>query len=67
VSPVVLGRELTVEAWLESFEGRKLRLVGRVLDDGATVASARSLFITVEQEHFLRYHATPAPDPEVGT
>ena len=67
VAPVVLGHELAVEAWLESFEGRKIRLAGRILDSGRTVASARGLFITVEKEHFLRYDATPAPEPQVGT
>jgi predicted thioesterase len=56
-----------VEAWLEGVEGRKIRLVGRVLDGGATVASARGLFVTVEKEHFLRYHEAPAPEPQVGT
>ncbi|WP_022929447.1 PaaI family thioesterase [Patulibacter americanus] len=67
VAPVVLGHELVAEAWLESHEGRKIRLVGRVLDDGRTVASCRSLFITVEKAHFLRYHGTPGEEPQVGT
>lgn len=67
VAPVVLGHELEVEGWLESFEGRKIRLVGRVTDGGKTVASARGLFITVGREHFERPGVAPTPDPQIGT
>jgi acyl-coenzyme A thioesterase PaaI-like protein len=51
-APVHLGRELVAEAWLESYEGRKIRIVSRLLDDGAVLAIGRALFLTVPREHF---------------
>lgn len=67
VAPVVLGRELRVEAWLAGVEGRKIRLVGRVRDGERTVASGLGLFIAVDREHFVRAGATAGTDPQVGT
>lgn len=52
-APVVIGHELVAEAWLESFEGRKIRIVSRLLDDGVLLATGRALFLTVPREHFL--------------
>jgi acyl-coenzyme A thioesterase PaaI-like protein len=63
-APVVIGRPLVAEAWLESFGGRKIRIVGRVLDGDVVVATARALFLTVPPEHFPR---TGAAEPTVGT
>jgi acyl-coenzyme A thioesterase PaaI-like protein len=51
-APVVIGRPLVAEAWLESFEGRKIRIVSRLLDDGTVLAVGRALFLTVPREHF---------------
>ena len=51
-APVLLGRDLVAEAWLETFEGRKIRIVSRLLDDGRVLAVGRALFLTVPREHF---------------
>ena len=51
-APVVIGRELVAEAWLQSFEGRKIRIVSRLLDDGVVLAVGHALFLTVPREHF---------------
>lgn len=53
VAPVVIGRELTAESWLESHEGRKIRIAARVLEGDQLLATSRGLFITVPLEHFL--------------
>ncbi len=52
LAPVVIGRPLVAEAWLASFEGRKIRIASRLLDDGRPVAVGRALFLTVPREHF---------------
>lgn len=51
-APVVIDRELVVEAWLEVFEGRKIRIVSRLLDGGTVLATGRALFLVVPVEHF---------------
>lgn len=51
-APVVVGRPLAAEAWLEAFEGRKIRIVARLVDDGTVVATGRALFLVVPIEHF---------------
>lgn len=61
-APVMVGRELVTEAWLESFEGRKIRIVTRLTDDGRVLATGRALFVTVPAEHFdRRADGGPAP------
>lgn len=63
-APVVIGRPLDAQAWLESFDGRKIRIVTRLLDGDTVVATGRALFLTVPREHFApRDEATP---PTVG-
>ncbi|MEV4421041.1 PaaI family thioesterase [Patulibacter sp. NPDC049589] len=52
-APVVIGRPLVAESWLESFEGRKIRIAARVRDGDEVVAASRALFLTVPREHFL--------------
>jgi len=61
-APVVIGHALVAEAWLESFEGRKIRIVSRLLEDGRTLAVGRALFLSVPREHF-RAGSTPAIAP----
>lgn len=63
-APVVIGRELQAESWLESFDGRKIRIVTRLLEGDAVLATGRALFLTVPREHFApRDEASP---PTVG-
>ena len=53
-APAFLGRELSVEAQCERIEGRKLHLVGRLLDGKEIIAEGRALFIEVDINHFRR-------------
>lgn len=53
-APAFLDRDLTVEAWCEQIDGRKIRLAGRLLDDESVIAEARGLFIKVDVSHFRR-------------
>ncbi|MGK2955809.1 MAG: PaaI family thioesterase [Solirubrobacterales bacterium] len=53
-APAFLGRELSVEARCERIEGRKLHLVGRLLDGEEIIAEGRGLFIEVNIDHFRR-------------
>jgi acyl-coenzyme A thioesterase PaaI-like protein len=66
VAPVVIGHELRLEAWLAERDGRKLHMVGRVLDGETEVAIARALFLTVGTEHFVRAGSPPRELPHVG-
>lgn len=52
--PAFLGRHFELEAWVESREGRKLRLAGEIREGGDVVADAVGLFVQVEVEHFLQ-------------
>lgn len=58
--PVVIDRPLQVEGWLAGVEGRKHRLVGRVIDGGRVVAVGRGLFVGVGPEHYERL-GVPVP------
>lgn len=61
-APVMVGRPLVTEAWLESFEGRKIWIRTRLTDDGQVLATGRALFVTVPPEHFdRRSDGGPAP------
>ncbi len=60
-SPALIDRPFTIEAWIEREEGRKLHLAGELRDEGAVVADARALFLTVEAEHFARGARRAAP------
>ena len=51
-APVLLGRDLDLEAWCEGIDGRKIRLAGEVREDGRVLAEARALFIEVDRTHF---------------
>ena len=53
-APVVLGAPLELLGWSEGRTGRKLRLRGEMRHEGALVAQATALFLTVELEHFVR-------------
>lgn len=53
-APAFLERDLSLEAWCERIEGRKLHLAGRLLDGDSTLAETRAVFVEVEVEHFLR-------------
>jgi acyl-coenzyme A thioesterase PaaI-like protein len=53
-APAFLDRELSIEARCERIDGRKLHLVGRLLDGEEIVAEGRALFIEVGIEHFRR-------------
>lgn len=66
VSPVVIGHELHVETWLTERDGRKLHMVGRVLDGDTVVAIGRALFLSVGTEHFERAGSPPRELPHVG-
>lgn len=66
LAPVVIGRELRVEAWLGEQDGRKLHVVSRVLDGETVLAIARGLFLTVGPEHFERAGSPPRELPHVG-
>jgi len=60
-SPGFLDRPLTIEAWAESVEGRKLHLAGRMLDESNVIAEAKALFIEVDVDHF-RQSGAGIPD-----
>lgn len=66
LAPVVIGRELRVEAWLTERDGRKLHMVGRVLDGETELAIARGLFLTVDKAHFEQAGSPPRDLPQVA-
>ena len=49
-----IDRALTVEAWCERIEGRKVHLAGELRDGATTVAQAHALFVEVDLSHFER-------------
>jgi hypothetical protein len=49
-----VGREMTIEAWAEHVEGRKLRLAAALREGETTIAEGRALFVEVPLEHFAR-------------
>jgi len=53
-APAFLEHDLTIEAWSDRVDGRKLHLVGRLLDGDNVIAEARGLFIEVDLNHFRR-------------
>ena len=53
-APAFLDRALTVEAWCERIEGRKVHLAGELRDGATTVAQAHALFVEVDLSHFER-------------
>ena len=60
--PAFLDRDLVIEAWCESTEGRRLHLAGRLLDGEHMLAEARGLFIEVDINHF-RQGGQSLPEP----
>ena len=48
-----LGRDLTIEAWAESREGRKLRLAAEMRDGTELVAEAHGLFVEIDLEQYF--------------
>lgn len=61
-APVIIGRPLVVEAWLESFVGRKIRIVSRLLEGGTVLATGRALFLVVPPAHFTSRRPTGRDD-----
>lgn len=51
-APVLLGRRLSVEAWAESIDGRKLHLAAVLRDGEVVVAESQAMFVAVDIEHF---------------
>ncbi|MEA2167512.1 MAG: hypothetical protein QOF76_812 [Solirubrobacteraceae bacterium] len=49
---IPLHRELTIEAWCDRVEGRKIFLAGRALDGETLLADATALFLEVPLERF---------------
>jgi acyl-coenzyme A thioesterase PaaI-like protein len=54
--PVPINRDLRVTAGVEESRGRRIHVVGRLLDGDEALAEARGAFLHVPLEHFL---ATP--------
>ncbi len=52
--PALLGMRFEVEAWVDSYEDRKLWLAGEMRKDGEVAADAVGLFVRVDVEHFLQ-------------
>ncbi|WP_051472078.1 PaaI family thioesterase [Patulibacter minatonensis] len=65
-SPVVIGRSLVTESWLEARDGRKIRIVARLMEGERLLASARALFIEVPPEHFRPRDADPPARPTIA-
>lgn len=65
--PTPLGVELTLEAWLEQREGRKIHCRGTMHADGVFTAEAQGLFIAFDKERFqalLNARNERTSDPE---
>ena len=60
-APAFLGRELTLEAWCDRIEGRKLHLLGVVYDGEDVIAEGRAMFLQVDLSH---WEASGEPLPE---
>lgn len=65
-APVLVGRPLVLESWLESVEGRKHRAFCQLSDGGEVVAFGRALFITVDPAHFERAKQATASESPIG-
>jgi acyl-coenzyme A thioesterase PaaI-like protein len=53
-SPAFLHHEMTLAAWAEHIEGRKLHLAATMHDGDTLVAEGRALFLEVALEHFAK-------------
>lgn len=53
-SPVFLGVDASLDAWLDRREGRKLFLRGTMRQGETVVAEAEALFVVVDLAHFRR-------------
>lgn len=63
--PILVGHEVTVRAWLEGREGRKVRVAGEMCDSlGRVLASGAATMIEIGEGHFNRV-ATDLPPEEV--
>lgn len=51
-APVLLGREISLLAWEERVDGRKLHLRAEAYDGEQLVAESRALFLAVELAHW---------------
>jgi acyl-coenzyme A thioesterase PaaI-like protein len=58
-APAFLHREMTVEAWTERIDGRKLHLAAALRDGETVVAEGRALFLEVSLEHFAQGGTLP--------
>src|SRR3954471_18325070 len=54
VRPCFIGRRYAVSATCEKADGRKLWLAAELRENDEVVATARGLFICVDDEHFLQ-------------
>jgi acyl-coenzyme A thioesterase PaaI-like protein len=48
-----LGRDLSIEAWAEARDGRKLHLAAEMREGDDVIAEARGLFVAVDVEDFF--------------
>jgi acyl-coenzyme A thioesterase PaaI-like protein len=53
-APAFLHREMSLVAWAERVEGRKLHLAATMHDGETLVAEGRALFLEVPLEHFAQ-------------
>jgi acyl-coenzyme A thioesterase PaaI-like protein len=58
-APAFLHREMTLQAWSERIDGRKLHLAAELRDGDTVVAEGRALFLEVSLEHFAQGGALP--------
>ena len=54
VKPAPIGRPLTATAWLESRNGRDMRVAGRLASGGATVAEGDAALVEVGWDYLER-------------
>ena len=54
VKPAPIGRPLTATAWLESRNGREMRIAARITGGGETVAEGVSELVEVRQRYLER-------------
>lgn len=53
-APLLLQRDVELQAWCEGIDGRKVYLRGEARDAGQLIAEARAMFVAVDLAHFER-------------
>jgi acyl-coenzyme A thioesterase PaaI-like protein len=66
LAPTLLGRELSLEAWCERVEGRKLYLRGEIRDGETRCAEGHGVFIEVGPGHW-QLTGQPVPKDWMGS